>query len=134
MKISEYIKSKLDTNFKKICFLILFFILTIAFVLIFYHFYNIYNIGIPCIFKTITGYDCPGCGLTRANGEVIKFNFKKALEYNSSVFIVLPLLIYYFSNSIYAWLFDKKKKELPKLIIVLMIIYLILHTIIRNLV
>ena len=134
MKISEYIKSKLDTNFKKICFLILFFILTIAFVLIFYHFYNIYNIGIPCIFKTITGYDCPGCGLTRATGEVIKFNFKKALEYNSSVFIVLPLLIYYFSNSIYAWLFDKKKKELPKLIIVLMIIYLILHTIIRNLV
>ena len=134
MKISEYVKSKLNTNFKKICFLIFLFILTFLLVLSFYHFYSIYNIGIPCIFKTITGYDCPGCGLTRAVGEIIKLNFKEALEYNSSVFIVLPLLIYYFSNILYAWLFDKKKKELPKLIIVLMIIYLILYTIIRNIV
>ena len=134
MKISEHIKSKLDTNFKKVCFLIFFFILMVILILTFYYFYNIYNIGIPCVFKTITGYNCPGCGLTRAVGEIINFDFKKALEYNSSVFIVLPLLIYYFSNSIYSWLFDKKKKELPKIIIVLMIIYLILHTIIKNIV
>ena len=59
---------------------------------------------------------------------------KKAFKYNSSVFVVLPLLVYYFSNAIYSWVFDKKKKELPKSIIILILIYLIIHTIIRNII
>ena len=63
-----------------------------------------------------------------------RLKMKKAFKYNSSVFVVLPLLVYYFSNAIYSWVFDKKKKELPKSIIILILIYLIIHTIIRNII
>ena len=35
-----------------------------------------------CPIKAITGYDCPGCGLTRSFVCLIKLDFKKALFYH----------------------------------------------------
>ena len=53
-----------------------------------------YNTHTICVFKLITGYECPGCGMTRAFSELFQFHFKEALELNPRIVIVAPLLIY----------------------------------------
>jgi len=40
------------------------------------------------------GFDCYGCGITRAIISGIQLNLKDALEYNKMIVIVLPLLTY----------------------------------------
>ncbi|MFR5953682.1 MAG: DUF2752 domain-containing protein [Coprococcus sp.] len=35
--------------------------------------------GIPCFFYKITGYKCPGCGMTHALSEIWNGNFRSAL-------------------------------------------------------
>jgi hypothetical protein len=48
------------------------------------------DICIPCIFRTITGYTCPGCGLTSAVIELLKLNPLGAWDENPLIFIILP--------------------------------------------
>jgi hypothetical protein len=40
------------------------------------------DICIPCIWQSIFGIHCPGCGLTTAFISMIEFNFKNAFEIN----------------------------------------------------
>lgn len=49
------------------------------------------GIGIPCIFHTITGFYCPGCGVTRMCLALLRLDFKAAFYYNPAVFILLPV-------------------------------------------
>ena len=54
-----------------------------------------------CFVKNITGYDCPGCGMTRSLFHAIHFNIGVAIQYNKVVIIVLPLLIFLWGRIIY---------------------------------
>lgn len=56
------------------------------------------DICIPCVWKSIFGVHCPGCGLTTAFISMIELNFKNAFEANWLIFIILPLGIYYLVN------------------------------------
>lgn len=60
---------------------------------------------IPCYFYTLTGYQCAGCGLTRATHHVFHAHWVSAWEFNPLVFIVLPLFGYgfvrYFSHHVF---------------------------------
>lgn len=47
--------------------------------------------NIPCIFLWITGYECLGCGMTRALLSVLKFDFVSAFQYHG-MFWSLPIL------------------------------------------
>jgi uncharacterized membrane protein len=53
------------------------------------------DICIPCIWKTIFGFHCPGCGLTTAFINLLELNVKKAFESNRLIFIILPFGLYY---------------------------------------
>ena len=58
--------------------------------LIVYYFLNQkINLKIPCIFHTLTGYYCPGCGITRMLFSLLNLNFYQAFRYNPLVFILL---------------------------------------------
>lgn len=54
---------------------------------------NIEKNPVPCISRMLFDIECRGCGITRATINLIHFNINKAIEYNSSVLIVLPILI-----------------------------------------
>lgn len=41
-----------------------------------------YALAPKCVFKLITGLDCPGCGFQRALHEFLHGNFRKAIGYN----------------------------------------------------
>lgn len=44
--------------------------------------------GIPCVFKAVTGYPCPGCGMTRAVAALSHFHFSQSVHFH-----VIPLLV-----------------------------------------
>ncbi len=55
------------------------------------------GIGIPCIFHTVTGLQCPGCGSSRAALSLLRLDFAGALSYN----LLFPLE---FGYILWVWL------------------------------
>jgi Protein of unknown function (DUF2752) len=50
--------------------------------------------GIPCIWRSITGYPCPGCGLTRSLASMSHLDIVSAVRFNpSGLLIVLVALV-----------------------------------------
>ena len=45
---------------------------------------------LPCPFRSLTGWWCPGCGMTRATHHLLRGDVTQALRYN--VFVVAVLL------------------------------------------
>jgi hypothetical protein len=43
-----------------------------------------------CMFKQITGWPCPSCGMSRAFCSISRGEFKKAAEYNILSFVLYP--------------------------------------------
>jgi len=40
------------------------------------------GMGIPCVFRRLSGFRCPGCGNTRAVTAYVHFRWKEGLRYN----------------------------------------------------
>ena len=112
--------------------------LIILIIFISYFFINKYTgFGIPCLFYEITGYKCPGCGITRCLFAILHLNFKEAFNYNPLVFIYLPFIIAYFIYYDYLYIYNKKDKILVKIPSVFSYILLgitILYGILRNII
>ena len=49
------------------------------------------GIGIPCIFYTLTGWKCPGCGISRALASLLRLRFDLFIAYN----LMAPLIVTY---------------------------------------
>lgn len=45
-----------------------------------------------CWIKLLTGYDCPGCGSTRALHALVHGRIAEAWDYNPALFFVVPLI------------------------------------------
>ncbi len=65
----------------------------------------------PCLFESVTGLLCPGCGGMRGTHQLLHFNFFDAYTLNPLVYVSTPLIlysiVYYFALVVY-------KKQLPK--------------------
>lgn len=48
----------------------------------------------PCVFHSITGLYCPGCGMTRAIHALLNGEILKAVNFNPLFFLFLPLFFY----------------------------------------
>ena len=57
--------------------------------------HGIVDITIPCFFSYVFDLHCPGCGLTRAFIEILRFNFISAWIYNPLIYIIIPSVSYY---------------------------------------
>lgn len=49
--------------------------------------------GIPCLFRLITGWQCPGCGVTRMCMRLLKGDLAGAFAANPVLLVTLPGLI-----------------------------------------
>lgn len=49
----------------------------------------------PCVWKLLTGADCPGCGLTTAMLNLLRLDPAAAYASNPLVFLVLPAVAAY---------------------------------------
>ena len=50
------------------------------------------GVFLPCPFRTLTGWWCPGCGLTRATHHLFHGDIGQALRYNLFVVVILLAL------------------------------------------
>ena len=57
--------------------------------------FAMYRLGVRCLFLSVLGVPCPGCGMTRALLAVLRLDFAAALAYHPMVF-ALPLMYLYF--------------------------------------
>lgn len=49
------------------------------------------KVKIPCIWRTLTGFKCPACGITSMMVDVSRLNFHKAFWDNPYLAIMLPV-------------------------------------------
>ncbi len=66
--------------------------------------------GIPCIFHRITGFKCPGCGITGLFVALSRFDFKSAFNSNRFIFVTSPFLL---TELLYAFVLKLRKKKMP---------------------
>lgn len=64
----------------------------LLFGLLYYLLHTYTGLGIPCPIRLLTGYLCPGCGVTRMAVSLIRGDISAAYAYNPFVLTVLPLL------------------------------------------
>lgn len=48
-----------------------------------------------CLFRLLTGYDCPGCGSQRAFHALLHGDIASAWSYNPFVFFAVPTAVFY---------------------------------------
>ncbi|WP_409346132.1 DUF2752 domain-containing protein [Paenibacillus sp. MBLB4367] len=53
------------------------------------------KIGVPCLFHELSGFYCPGCGITRAATSLLRLDFHQAFHYNPLLFFLVPMYITY---------------------------------------
>lgn len=84
-----------------------------------------------CIFKSLTGWDCPGCGTQRAIHALACGDIGRAWHFNPMLFFAIPLVtLYIISESrCRGRLYDMLHQWLTALIIAILII---LWWIVRN--
>lgn len=51
-----------------------------------------------CILRIVTGYPCPGCGMTRAFWLLITLRWPEAFAMNPMIFVWAPLIVWAFVN------------------------------------
>ena len=101
-----------------------------------YYFFNKYTgIYIPCIIHEITGYKCPGCGITHLVFALLHLDFHEAFISNPLVFIYMPFMIAYFIYYDYLYIYQKKDKiicKIPNWVWVILIIVTLGYGVLRN--
>ena len=108
-------------------------LLIIAALVFFINYQTFGTLYLRCIFKELTGYDCPACGTQRAVVSLFKGEFKQAFWYNPYLILLTPGIATILIRS----LFNKDKNWIKKksvyFIIAILGILMIAWTIIRNL-
>jgi hypothetical protein len=57
-------------------------------------FVRLTGLAVPCIFRALTGWQCPGCGITRACLSLLKGEIRTSFSYNPFLYIAGPCIIY----------------------------------------
>ncbi len=63
-----------------------------AAILFFIPYQILFNGNSWCIHKNLIGFECPGCGMTRALYSLLHADLRTALGYNFCVVILLPVI------------------------------------------
>ncbi|BAL81886.1 hypothetical membrane protein [Selenomonas ruminantium subsp. lactilytica TAM6421] len=88
--------------------------------------------GIPCIFRLLTGYKCPGCGVTHLVLALLKGDIQGAWQANPAILLVLPLFIFWWCYDAYRWVKDGKRAHFPEKIGYVLVVYFLIFGIWRN--
>lgn len=94
------------------------------------------GIGIPCLFRRITGFMCPGCGMTHAIAEISQGNLLGAYKQNALSITVFPMVCIY---SLYRLIGEKIKSHegfyaWEYIVLFFLMIVVLLYGVYRNIV
>ena len=61
---------------------------------------KLWGYSIPCFIYKLTGFKCPGCGITHSLISLISFDYRNAFLSNPYVFITSPIILYFLFRNI----------------------------------
>lgn len=77
----------------------------------YYTFVKATHISIPCMFRMITHFKCPGCGITTMIFALLQLNFERAYMANPFLFVTGPFLV---AEVCYLYVLYEKERTVPK--------------------
>lgn len=84
------------------------------------------GIGIPCPFRMLTGWLCPGCGITTLFMRLLSGDIRGSFEANPFILLTSPVLITILAVNEYFILTPScKRPRIKKLLDILCVIYVI---------
>ncbi len=90
--------------------------------------------AIPCLFYKITGFYCPGCGVSRMCLALLKGDIKSAFYANQMIMICIPILLFIGIKSIIEIKkYGKIKKKQKDILLWCMVIGFVIFGVLRNL-
>ena len=93
-------------------------------------FVHLTGLAVPCLFHRITGFQCPGCGITRMCLALLHLDFASAYRANPFVLVTSPILLWLLIASLQ----EKQHGRGYHAVSVLYACALVLFGIVRNLV
>lgn len=89
-----------------------------------------------CVVRQATGWDCAGCGMTRAMHDLLHLRFGKALAYNPLIVLALPLIVLGCGMEWAAWLYGERYRG-PRVRLsmrtgVVVVVVILLYSVLRN--
>ena len=106
--------------------------------ILYYVIVRILGFGIPCIFHTLTGFKCPGCGISGMCIGILNLRIREAFLSNPFIFVTIPYLGYVLTKYVLGFVLNKpynEKFKLNKIDNITMYVYisaLIIYGIVRN--
>lgn len=99
-------------------------------------FVKVTGMAIPCVFYRVTGWKCPGCGVTRMCVALLQFKWSEAWNYHPMLLIQLPFLGLIALRNIVAYIKNGvcRVSRFETVVIYIGIVLLIGFTVFRNLV
>lgn len=94
-----------------------------------------FHIPVPCVFKLMTGLNCPSCGVTRMGIAMMHGDFGLAFRYNQLLTVLMPFFAIYILFFTLRYLKSGRTKisRGENIILIIIIIMLLIYGIIRNL-
>lgn len=99
-------------------------------------FFKLTGLGIPCLFRALTGFECPGCGATRMCTSLLMLDFRAAWSYNPVMMCLLPIGAVLIANGIKRYIVTGRNTT-PKwetAVMIAMIVVLVIFGVVRNMV
>lgn len=90
--------------------------------------------AIPCMFKTLTGFKCPGCGITHMLVAELQLNFAQAYAANPALYLLQPVIGYFIGKMYIYWFLDKRCRwsRGENILLYVVAVILVVFGIIRN--
>lgn len=107
-------------------------VLAIGFIYIILHYTT--GFSISCPFHSLTGFNCPGCGLSRMILNILKLNFTDAFRCNPVLFCLIPVFGVFSALHLYKYIRygDRSYKKWENVVFFVIIVILVAFGVVRN--
>jgi hypothetical protein len=107
-------------------------VLAIGFIYIILHYTT--GFSISCPLHSFTGFNCPGCGLSRMILNILKLNFSDAFRCNPVIFCLLPVFGVFLALHLYKYIRygDSSFKKWENVVFCSIAAVLVIFGVVRN--
>lgn len=98
-------------------------------------FVSLTGLYIPCPIRLVTGFKCPGCGISHMFVKMAHFDMIGAYHENQFVFILFPIGLIYGIYKAYKYIYkdDSRMSIVESIVIFILLLFAIAFAIYRNL-
>ena len=89
---------------------------------------------IPCYFRRLTGYKCPGCGITTIFYHLLRGRVREALLDNLGLLVLSPTILIVLSQEVMNYLTARHSEKILRITELLLVFLLLAWGVLRNII